>query len=204
MPGNYITHEELNKVLEEKFTNLTLEFGTKLNTKFDMLMKRLEELKPTNTHPPAPPINGKNPITEPHTTDSSATHSNPIIHLNIDESSSQHDKILPGEVTGLMLNKPKEVAYVNQPYKRHMFQTTTKPRSHKDDSFEDYNSDEEDMVEATQAQRWRDDKRLKEGQQQVRYGALPEYKVKADIPNFNGMFKIEELLDWLYEIESFF
>ncbi|XP_026398261.1 uncharacterized protein LOC113294050 [Papaver somniferum] len=36
------------------------------------------------------------------------------------------------------------------------------------------------------------------------YSSLPEYKLKADIPSFNVSFKIEELLDRIYEAEAFF
>ncbi|KAL5752949.1 hypothetical protein ACOSQ2_023456 [Xanthoceras sorbifolium] len=145
---------EFNKTLKEKFAKHNLE----LDTKFDMILKKLEELKPTNTHPP---------IRETQNIDSSATHTEHKIPIDIDESETQHDKTLPNKVRGAITNKPKEVAYVNQPYKRNTLQTPTKSRSHKDDSFEDYDSDEEDMIDADQAKRWRDDKRLKEGQQQV-------------------------------------
>ncbi|KAL5787693.1 hypothetical protein ACOSP7_004642 [Xanthoceras sorbifolium] len=162
----YVTLKKFNKTLEEKFAIHNLE----LDTKFDMILKKLEELKPTNTYPP---------IRETQNTNSSVTHTEQKLPIDIDESETQ-------------------------PYKRNTLQTPTKSRSHKDDSFEDYDSDEEVMVEVDQVKRWSDDKHLKEGQQQVQYGALPKYKVKADIPNFNGMFKIEELLDWLCEVESFF
>lgn len=35
------------------------------------------------------------------------------------------------------------------------------------------------------------------------YGVL-QYEFKADISNFNGIFKIQEPLDWLYRVEPFF
>ncbi|KAL5781259.1 hypothetical protein ACOSP7_006288 [Xanthoceras sorbifolium] len=91
----YVTCEEFNKNLEEKFAKHNLE----LNTKFDMILKKLEELKPTNTHPP---------IHETQNTDSSATHTVQKIPIDIDESETQHDKTLPNEVRGVITNKPNE------------------------------------------------------------------------------------------------
>ncbi|KAF5190942.1 hypothetical protein FRX31_019471, partial [Thalictrum thalictroides] len=44
-------------------------------------------------------------------------------------------------------------------------------------------SDEDDSIEADQEKSWMDDKRLKSGQSP--YGSLPEYKLKAYIPNFH-------------------
>ncbi|XP_026443706.1 uncharacterized protein LOC113343768 [Papaver somniferum] len=64
------------------------------------------------------------------------------------------------------------------------------------------NSDTEDKNEEIQAQKWIDDKRLKSSINP--YGTLPKYKLKDDIPNFHGGLQIEELLDWFYEVESFF
>lgn len=47
-----------------------------------------------------------------------------------------------------------------------------------------------------------DDKRPKSGLSP--YSSLPEYKLKADFPIFYENFKIEECLDWFYEVEAFF
>lgn len=72
-----------------------------------------------------------------------------------------------------------------------------KPKSRPigDDLLEDYDSEKEDTIETNNIKHWTDEKRLKEGQLQVRYGSLVEYKLKANIPNLNCMFEIEELLD---------
>ncbi|XP_026459445.1 uncharacterized protein LOC113360113 [Papaver somniferum] len=63
-------------------------------------------------------------------------------------------------------------------------------------------SDDEDNREDDQHRRWTKDRRICSGH--TSYGSLPEYKLKEDRPTFNGSFKIEELLDWLYEVEAFF
>ncbi|KAL5754910.1 hypothetical protein ACOSP7_023130 [Xanthoceras sorbifolium] len=64
---------EFNKTLKEKFAKHNLE----LDTKFNMILKKLEELKPTNTHPP---------IRETQNIDSSATNTEHKIPIDIDES----------------------------------------------------------------------------------------------------------------------
>ncbi|XP_026416582.1 uncharacterized protein LOC113312021 [Papaver somniferum] len=65
-----------------------------------------------------------------------------------------------------------------------------------------HDSEDEDIQERHQEKIWIEDKRLKSSQNP--YSSLPEYKLKADIPSFNGSFRIEELLDWFYEVEAFF
>ncbi|XP_026384542.1 uncharacterized protein LOC113280104 [Papaver somniferum] len=64
------------------------------------------------------------------------------------------------------------------------------------------NYDEDDKAEELKEQQWVDEKRLKFGMNP--YGTLPEYKLKDDIPSFHGGLHIEDLLDWFYEVDSFF
>ncbi|XP_026420033.1 uncharacterized protein LOC113316013 [Papaver somniferum] len=64
------------------------------------------------------------------------------------------------------------------------------------------NNEDDDIQEEHQERIWVEDKRLRSSQNP--YSSLPKYKLKADIPSFNGIFKIEEVLDWFYEVESFF
>ncbi|XP_026395740.1 uncharacterized protein LOC113290343 [Papaver somniferum] len=63
-------------------------------------------------------------------------------------------------------------------------------------------SEEDDSIEELQEKSWIDERRLKSTQNP--YSSLPEYKLKADIPPFNGNCKLEDLLDWFYEVEAFF
>ncbi|XP_026398862.1 uncharacterized protein LOC113294699 [Papaver somniferum] len=81
-------------------------------------------------------------------------------------------------------------------------QTKTKGYIHKNFATVTINSDDEDKNEDVQEQQWIEERRLKSNTNP--YGNLPEYKLKADVPNFNGGLHIEDLLDWLYEVESFF
>ncbi|XP_026458570.1 uncharacterized protein LOC113359097 [Papaver somniferum] len=64
------------------------------------------------------------------------------------------------------------------------------------------NLDDDDIVEEQEFQKWTDEKRLNSNIHS--YGNLPEYKLKDDIPSFHGGLQIEGLLDWFYEVESFF
>ncbi|KAL5784026.1 hypothetical protein ACOSQ2_006418 [Xanthoceras sorbifolium] len=78
----YVTREEFNKTLEEKFAKHNLE----LDTKFDMILKKLEEFKPTNTHPP---------IRETQNTDSSATHTEQKTPLTLTNLKLNRTKLFP-------------------------------------------------------------------------------------------------------------
>ncbi|KAH7565561.1 hypothetical protein JRO89_XS09G0227400 [Xanthoceras sorbifolium] len=69
---------------------------------------------------------------------------------------------------------------------------------------DEFDSDTEDQIEEEIEQQNEEQRRLDQTPGKINYGVLQEYRLKVDIRSFSGTFKIEEFLDWLYEVEFFF